>query len=449
MFQKILVANRGEIALRIICACKELGIATVAVYSEADRNSLHVKFADEAVCIGPPRSSESYLNIPQVISAAEITNVDAIHPGYGFLSENPNFAKVCEASEITFIGPRAEVIEMMGEKDRARREVKTAGLPTIPGSDGIIEGEEQLAQEAEKIGYPLILKASAGGGGRGMRVVRSQSELLANYQAARSEAQQAFGNPDVYAEKFLEHPRHIEFQVLGDQHGKIIHLGERECSIQRRHQKLVEESPSPAMDARRRKELGAKVVRALEKINYTNAGTVEFLMDQDGSLYFIEMNTRIQVEHPVTELVTGTDLVKAQIRVAAGEKVEDAVGEMFFSGHAIECRINAEDPETFVPSAGRITTFQSPGGTGVRVDSAAYADAVIPPFYDSMIAKLVVKGRDRAEAIGRMKRALEMFVIEGIKTSIPLHRRILAHPDFAAGKLDTHFIDRLLGNGGK
>ena len=449
MFQKILVANRGEIALRIICACKELGISTVAVYSEADRNSLHVKFADEAVCIGPPRSSESYLNIPQVISAAEITNVDAIHPGYGFLSENPNFAKVCEASEITFIGPSAEVIEMMGEKDRARREVKTAGLPTIPGSDGIIEGEDQLAKEAEKIGYPLILKASAGGGGRGMRVVRSQSELLTNYQAARSEAQQAFGNPDVYAERFLEHPRHIEFQVLGDQHGKIIHLGERECSIQRRHQKLVEESPSPGMDARRRKELGAKVVRALEKINYTNAGTVEFLMDQDGSLYFIEMNTRIQVEHPVTELVTGTDLVKAQIRIAAGEKVEDAVGEMHFSGHAIECRINAEDPDTFVPSAGRITTFQAPGGTGVRVDSAAYADAVIPPFYDSMIAKLVVKGRDRAEAIGRMKRALEMFVIEGIKTSIPLHRRILAHPDFAAGKLDTHFIDRVLGNGGK
>jgi acetyl-CoA carboxylase, biotin carboxylase subunit len=449
MFQKILVANRGEIALRIICACKELGISSVAVYSEADRNSLHVKFADEAVCIGPPRSSESYLNIPHVISAAEITNVDAIHPGYGFLSENANFAKVCEASEITFIGPTAEVIEMMGEKDRARREVQAAGLPTIQGSDGIIEGEEQLSKEAESIGYPLILKASAGGGGRGMRVVRSQSELLSLYQAARSEAQQAFGNPDVYAERFLEHPRHIEFQVLGDQHGKIIHLGERECSIQRRHQKLVEESPSPGMDARRRKELGAKVVRALEKINYTNAGTVEFLMDQDGSLYFIEMNTRIQVEHPVTELVTGTDLIKAQIRIAAGERVEEAVGEMHFSGHAIECRINAEDPDTFVPSAGRITTFQAPGGTGVRVDSAAYADAVIPPYYDSMIAKLVVKGRDRAEAIGRMKRALEMFVVEGIKTSIPLHRRILAHPDFAAGKIDTHFIERLLGNGGK
>ena len=378
MFQKILVANRGEIALRVICACKELGISTVAVYSEADRNSLHVRFADEAVCIGPPRSSESYLNIPQVISAAEITNVDAIHPGYGFLSENANFAKVCEASEITFIGPTAEVIEMMGEKDRARREVKAAGLPTIPGSDGIVEGEEQLGKEATRIGYPLILKAVAGGGGRGMRVVRNQGELLSAYQTARSEAQQAFGNPDVYAERFLEHPRHIEFQVLGDQHGKIIHLGERECSIQRRHQKLIEESPSPGMDAKRRKELGTKVVRALEKIGYTNAGTVEFLMDQDGSLYFIEMNTRIQVEHPVTELVTGVDLIKAQIRIAAGERIEEAVGEMQFSGHAIECRINAEDPDTFVPSAGRITTFQAPGGTGVRVDSAAYADAVIP-----------------------------------------------------------------------
>ncbi len=449
MFRKILVANRGEIALRVICACKELGISTVAVYSEADRNSLHVRFADEAVCIGPPRSSESYLNIPQVISAAEITNVDAIHPGYGFLSENANFAKVCEASEITFIGPKPEIIEMMGEKDRARREVKAAGLPTIPGSEGVVEGEQQLASEAARIGYPLILKASAGGGGRGMRVVRGQDELLAAYQTARSEAQQAFGTPDVYAEKFLEHPRHIEFQVLGDQHGKVIHLGERECSIQRRHQKLVEESPSPALDAKRRRELGAKVVRALEKIGYTNAGTVEFLMDGDGALYFIEMNTRIQVEHPVTELVTGVDLIKAQIRIAAGEKMEDATGAILPAGHAIECRINAEDPETFVPSAGRITTFQAPGGTGVRVDSAAYADAIIPPYYDSMIAKLIVKGRDRAEAIGRMKRALEMFVIEGIKTSIPLHRRILADPDFAAGKLDTHFIERLLGTDGK
>jgi acetyl-CoA carboxylase biotin carboxylase subunit len=442
MFKKILVANRGEIALRVICACKELGIATVAVYSEADRNSLHVRFADEAVCIGPPRSSESYLNIPHVISAAEITNVDAIHPGYGFLSENANFAKVCEASEITFIGPRPEIIEMMGEKDRARREVKSAGLPTIPGSDGVIEGEEQLAKEAAKIGFPLILKAVAGGGGRGMRVVRKQEELLAAYETARSEAQQAFGTPDVYAERFIEN------QVLGDQHGKIIHLGERECSIQRRHQKLIEESPSPVLDPKLRKEMGAKVVKALQRVGYTNAGTVEFLMDQDGSIYFIEMNTRIQVEHPVTEFVTGADLIKAQIRIAAGEKLDDAVGEIHFSGHAIECRINAEDPETFVPSAGRITTFQAPGGTGVRVDSAAYADAVIPPYYDSMIAKLIVKGRDRAEAIGRMKRALEMFVIEGIKTSIPLHRRILADPDFAAGRFDTHFIERLFAANG-
>ena len=444
MFQKILVANRGEIALRVICACKELGIATVAVFSEADRNSLHVRFADEAVCIGPPRSSESYLNIPQVISAAEITNVDAIHPGYGFLSENANFAKVCEASEITFIGPKPEVIEMMGEKDRARREMKAAGLPTIPGSDGAVEGEEQLSKEAERIGYPLILKAAAGGGGRGMRVVRSKQELLSMYQTARSEAQQAFANPAVYMEKFLEHPRHIEIQVLGDQHGKVIHLGERECTIQRRHQKLIEESPSPVFDAKQRKDLGNRVVKALEKVGYTNAGTVEFLMDEDGALYFIEMNTRIQVEHPVTEFVTGLDLVKAQIRIAAGEHMEDAAGEMHFSGHSIECRINAEDPETFVPSAGRITTFQSPGGTGVRVDSAAYSDAVIPPYYDSLVAKLVVKGRDRAEAISRMRRALEMFVIEGIKTSIPLHRRILAHPDFVSGKFDTHFIEKLL-----
>ena len=406
-----------------------------------------MRYADEAVCIGPARSSESYLNIPHVISAAEITNVDAIHPGYGFLSENANFAQVCEASEITFIGPKPEVIEMMGEKDRARREMKVAGLPTIPGSDGVVEGEEQLAKEAERIGYPLILKAAAGGGGRGMRVVRKTEELLSSYQTARSEAQQAFGNPDVYMEKFLEHPRHIEMQVLGDQHGKVIHLGERECTIQRRHQKLVEESPSPVMDAKRRKELGAKVIKAMEGIGYTNAGTIEFLMDEDGSIYFIEMNTRIQVEHPVTEFVTGVDLVKAQIRIAAGEKLDDAAGAISFTGHSIECRINAEDPDTFVPSAGRITVFQPPGGTGVRVDSAAYTDAVIPPYYDSLVAKLVVKGRDRNEAISRMRRALEMFAIEGIKTSIPLHRRIVTDADFIAGNFNTHFIEKLLNNG--
>lgn len=449
MFQKILVANRGEIALRVICACKELGIATVAVYSEADRNALHVRFADEAVCIGPARSSESYLNIPQVISAAEITNVDAIHPGYGFLSENANFAKVCEASKITFIGPKPEMLEMMGEKDRARREMKSAGVPTVPGSDGVIEDEAQLVKEAERIGYPLILKASAGGGGRGMRIVRSLEELVAAYQTARNEAQQAFGTPDVYAEKFLERPRHIEFQVLGDEHGQVIHLGERECSIQRRHQKLVEESPSPVIDAKRREELGGQVVKALEKVGYSNAGTVEFLMDEDGSIYFIEMNTRIQVEHPVTERVTGVDLIKAQIRIAGGETLEAAAGRVHFNGHAIECRINAEDPETFVPCAGRITAYQPPGGTGVRVDSAAYTGAYIPPYYDSLIAKLITHGRDRAEAIARMRRALEMFVIEGIKTSIPLQRRILADAEFAAGRLDTHFLERMFASGGK
>ena len=449
MFRKILVANRGEIALRVICACKELGIPTVAVYSEPDRNSLHVRFADEAVCIGPARSSESYLNIPSVISAAEITNVDAIHPGYGFLSENANFAQVCEASHITFIGPPGEVIQMMGEKERARREIAAAGLPTVPGTNGVIPDEGALVEAAGQVGLPLIIKASAGGGGRGMRVVRSQEELLPAFRTARSEAQQAFGTPDVYAERFLERPRHIEFQVLGDKHGNVIHLGERECSIQRRHQKLVEESPSSAVVAKRREELGAQVAQALEKIGYQNAGTVEFLMDEDGSFYFIEMNTRIQVEHPVTEMVTGVDLIKSQIRLAAGEKLSDAVGKVRFSGHSIECRINAEDPDTFVPSAGRITTFQPPGGTGVRVDSAAYADAVIPPYYDSLIAKLVVHGRDREEAIGRMRRALEMFVIEGVRTSIPLHRRILADPDFAAGRLDTRFVERFVANGGK
>src|SRR5690348_17250559 len=444
MFRKILVANRGEIALRVLCACQELGIQTVAVYSEADRNSLHVRFADEAVCIGPPRASESYLNIPHVISAAEITNVDAIHPGYGFLSENANFAEVCEASHITFIGPSPELLRMMGEKDQARREMAAAGVPVVPGSQGIVQDEAAALAEAARIKYPVIMKASAGGGGRGMRVVRSEEELPAAFATARNEAQQAFGIPDLYIEKFIEHPRHIEFQVLGDKHGRVMHLGERECTIQRRHQKLIEESPSPAVNPKLRAELGARVVAALEQVGYTSAGTVEFLMDEDGSIYFIEMNARIQVEHPVTEMVTGVDLIKAQIRVAAGERLEDAVGEMHFSGHAIECRINAEDPVTFVPSAGRITTFQAPGGTGVRVDSAAYADAVIPPYYDSMIAKLVVKGRDRAEAIARMKRALDMFVIEGIKTSIPLQRRILADPDFAAGKFDTHFIERLL-----
>jgi acetyl-CoA carboxylase biotin carboxylase subunit len=442
MFRKILVANRGEIALRVICACKELGIATVAVYSEADRNSLHVRFADEAVCIGPPRSTESYLNIPHVISAAEITNTDAIHPGYGFLSENANFAEVCEASHITFIGPSAEIIRMMGEKDRARREVNRLGIPVVPGTEGSVEDEAAALVAAEQIGYPLIVKAAAGGGGRGMRVVRSRDEVATAYHTARNEAQQAFGTPDVYMEKFIERPRHIEFQVMGDRYGGVIHLGERECSIQRRHQKLIEESPSPVMDPATREELGSKVTSALSEIGYVGAGTVEFLRDEDGSFYFIEMNTRIQVEHPVTEMVTNVDLIKSQIRVAAGEKLDEAVGKVEFRGHSIECRVNAEDPDTFVPSAGRITAFHMPGGTGLRVDTAAYADSVIPPYYDSLVAKLVVRGRDRAEAIARMRRALDMFVIEGIKTTIPLHRKILADPDFQAGRFDTHFLDR-------
>ena len=449
MFRKILIANRGEIALRVICACKELDIATVAVYSEADRNALHVRFADEAVCIGPPRSSESYLNIPHVISAAEITDVDAIHPGYGFLSENANFAEVCEASHITFIGPSPEMLRLMGEKEHARREMAAAGVPIVPGSEGIVGDADTAAAEAGRIGYPLIIKASAGGGGRGMRVVRAREELLPLWETARNEAQQSFGVPDVYLEKFIERPRHIEFQVLGDRHGNVLHLGERECSIQRRHQKLVEESPSVALTPKRRADLGRRVVEALRKVGYSNAGTVEFLMDEDGSFYFIEMNARIQVEHPVTEFVTGVDLIKSQIRIAAGEKLDAAVGPIEFRGHSIECRINAEDPDTFVPSAGRITAFNMPGGPGVRVDTAAHADAVIPPYYDSLIAKLIVHGRDRAEAIARMRRALEMFVVEGIKTSIPLHQRIFAEADFEAGRLDTHFVERLLPVHGK
>jgi acetyl-CoA carboxylase biotin carboxylase subunit len=444
MFRKILIANRGEIALRIIHASKELGLRTVAVYSEADRNALHVRFADEAVCIGPPRSTESYLNIPAVISAAEITNVDAIHPGYGFLSENANFAEVCEASHITFIGPSPEMIRLMGEKDQARQKMAEVGVPIIPGSDGVVEDEEAARSIADEIGYPLMIKAAEGGGGRGMRMVAGPDDLISAFRTARTEAEQAFGSPDVYIERLIEHPRHIEFQVLGDQNGNVVHLGERECSIQRRHQKLVEESASPVLDAVTRKKMGKQVVDALQAIGYSNAGTVEFLRDQSGQLYFIEMNTRIQVEHPVTEMRTGADLVKAQILLAAGEKLEDAVDSIEFRGHSIECRINAEDPVTFRPSPGRITAFHVPGGPGVRVDTAAYADATIPPYYDSLIAKLVTHGRDREEALARMRRALELFVIEGVQTTIPLHRRILADPEFIAGRFDTGFLDRLL-----
>jgi acetyl-CoA carboxylase, biotin carboxylase subunit len=443
MFRKILIANRGEIALRVIGACKELGVRTVAVYSEADRHALHVRFADEAICIGPPRSSESYLNIPHVISAAEIADVDAIHPGYGFLSENANFAEVCEASHITFIGPSPDVIRMMGEKDKARQEIAKAGVPIIPGSPGVVPDEDAAFEFAKEIGYPLIIKAAEGGGGRGMRIVREKSELISSFQTARAEAEQAFGSPNVYMERLIQKPRHIEFQVLGDQHGNLIHLGERECTIQRRHQKVLEESPSPVMDARTRKKIGDQVVNALKKIGYSSAGTVEFLRDDSGKLYFIEMNTRIQVEHPVTEMVTGVDLVKGQIRVAAGEKLSDAIGAFESQGHAIECRINAEDPDTFTPSAGRITALRIPGGPGIRVDTAAYSDAVIPPYYDSLVAKLVAYGHDRSEAIARMRGALEGFIVEGIKTTIPLHERIIADRDFAAGNFDTHFLERL------
>ena len=447
MFKKILIANRGEIALRVICACKELGVKTVAVYSDADRNSLHVRFADEAICIGPPRSSESYLNIPAVISAAEITNVDAIHPGYGLLSENANFAEVCESSHIKFIGPPPEVIRLMGEKEKARQAMKKAKVPILPGSDGVIASAEEAREWATQIGYPVIVKASAGGGGRGMRVIRNESELEGSFNSAQSEAAAAFGNGNLYMEKFIERPRHIEFQVLGDSHGRVISLGERECSIQRRHQKLLEESPSTRVTPELRAEIGQGLEKSLSEIGYVNAGTVEFLMDEDGSLHFIEMNTRIQVEHPVTEMVTSLDLVKSQILLATGAKITEIIPKIDRKGqrgHAIECRINAEHPEKFTPSAGKIKTFHIPGGLGVRVDTAAYAEGVIPPYYDSLIAKLITFGKDRPEAIMRMQRALEMFIVEGIHTTIPLHRRILADEEFRAGNIDTKYVERLL-----
>jgi acetyl-CoA carboxylase, biotin carboxylase subunit len=445
MFKKILIANRGEIALRVICACKELGIRTVAIYSEADRNSLPVRFADEAICVGPPQLGQSYLNIPAVISAAEIANVDAIHPGYGLLSENANFAEVCETCNIKFIGPSPEVIRLMGEKEKARAAMKKAGVPILPGSDGVLSGEGEALEWARSVGFPVIIKASAGGGGRGMRIIRSEAELPGLYTAAQGEAAAAFGNGDLYMEKYVEHPRHIEFQILADQYGTVTSLGERECSIQRRHQKLLEESPSTQVTPELREQIGQVLCETLSNIGYVNAGTIEFLMDSDRRLYFIEMNTRIQVEHPVTEMVTDVDLVKSQILLAAGARLEEVLhGPIVHRGHAIECRINAEHPEKFTPSAGKITTFHAPGGTGVRIDTAAFAEGVIPPYYDSLIAKLVVRGKDRAEAISRMSRALEMFIVEGIHTTIPLHRKILADPEFRAGHTDTTFIERFL-----
>ena len=443
MFHKVLIANRGEIALRVICACKEMGIRTVAVYSEADRHSLHVRFADEAICIGPPRSAESYLNVPAVISAAEIADVDAIHPGYGLLSENANFAEVCRASNIKFIGPPPDVTRLMGEKEKARQAMKKARVPILPGSDGVIANEGEALEWAKSVGFPVILKASAGGGGRGMRVIRSEAELPALFHAAHTEALNAFGNGDLYMEKFIERPRHIEFQVLADQHGTVMSLGERECSIQRRHQKLIEEAPSLQVTPRLREEIGRTLKKSLENVGYQNAGTVEFLMDEDGKLYFIEMNTRIQVEHPVTEMVTGIDLVKAQLRIACGEKLSSIVPEPPpIRGHAIECRINAEHPEKFTPSAGKITAFNVPGGNGVRVDTAQYAEGVVPPYYDSLIAKLITHGVDRDEAMMRMRRALGMFVVQGIHTTIPLHEKIFQDEEFIAGNFDTKFMER-------
>ncbi len=445
MFRKILIANRGEIALRIINACRELGIRTVAVYSEADRDALHVRFADEAICIGPPRLSESYLNVPAVISAAEIADVDAIHPGYGLLSENANFAEVCRASNIKFIGPPPEVTRLMGEKEKARQAMKKAKVPILPGSDGVLATDKDALAWAAKVGFPVILKAKAGGGGRGMRIVRTAEELPGHFHAATGEASNAFGNGELYMEKYIENPRHIEFQVLADEHGNVVSLFERECSIQRRHQKMIEEAPSLQVTPRLREELGRTVCRCLAEIGYQNAGTVEFLMDENQQLYFIEMNTRVQVEHPITEAVTGVDIVKAQLRIAAGERLDAILPpKLEIRGHAIECRINAEHPATFIPSAGKITAFNVPGGNGVRVDTAQYAEGVVPPYYDSLIAKLIVHGNDRAEAIVKMERALSQFVVQGIETSISLHQAIFADAGFRAGEFDTGFMERFL-----
>ena len=442
MFKKILIANRGEIALRVIFACRELGIKTVAVYSEADENSLHVRFADEDIRIGPARSADSYLSVPAIISAAEITGADAIHPGYGFLSESAYLAEVCEACHIRFIGPDPNVIRLLGDKAKARRAMKKAGVPMLPGSDGPLESEEKAARVARDIGYPVIIKAVAGGGGRGMRVVKAPADLPLAFRTAQREAEAAFGVGDVYLEKYLEAPRHIEFQILGDHHGNVVHLGERECSIQRRHQKLLEESPSIAVSDKVRRKMGGLVVDAARAVQYTNAGTFEFLMDEKGNFYFMEVNTRVQVEHPVTELVTGIDIVKEQIRIAAGARLSFRQGEVTFTGHAIECRVNAEDPETFVPSPGVIHAFSVPGGPGIRVDTAAHSECTVSPYYDSLVAKVIAHGRDRQEAIARMRRTLEMSVVEGIRTTIPMHLKILQEPDFLAGRLHTHFMDR-------
>jgi acetyl-CoA carboxylase biotin carboxylase subunit len=446
-FRKILIANRGEIACRIIWTCKEMGIGTVAVHSDVDRDSLHVRFADESACIGPAPSAQSYLNIPAIISAAEIFNVDAIHPGYGFLAESAYFAEICEACNVKFIGPRPEVIQLMGEKVAARRAMQEAGVPILPGSPKALQSEEEAIEVAREIGFPVIVKASAGGGGRGMRIVRSEAELGPALQTASTEAAAAFKNGDVYIERFVERPRHIEIQVMADEHGDCVYLGERECSIQRRHQKLLEESPSPVMTPALRQQMGEAAVAACKAIGYSSAGTFEFLLDEDGRFYFMEMNTRIQVEHPVTEMVTLTDIVRNQIRVAEGDPLGFTQDEVIMVGHAIECRINAESPETFVPSPGTITTFNLPGGPGVRVDTYVYPGYRVPPFYDSMIAKVIVHARTRELAIARMRRALDAMVVEGIKTTIPLHLKIMDNPDFQAGNFSTRFMEDFLDKG--
>jgi acetyl-CoA carboxylase biotin carboxylase subunit len=442
MFKKILIANRGEIALRVIRACKELSIQTVAVYSEADRESLHVRFADDDVCIGPAPARDSYLRIPRLIAAAEICGADAIHPGYGFLAENAEFAETCAASHIAFIGPTAEQIRMMGDKAAARKAMTAVGVPVVPGSPGPVEDVDEALGFAKKIGFPVIIKAAAGGGGKGMRVALDADDFARAFQLARSEALSAFGNGDVYVEKYLQRPRHIEFQIMGDKHGNVIHLGERDCSVQRRHQKLIEESPSPAMTPKLREKMGNDAVRGAKAIDYVGAGTIEMLLDEDGSYYFMEMNTRIQVEHPVTEMITGVDLVKEQIRVASGEKL--SIKELPpLRGHVIECRVNAEDPaRNFQPSPGRIDVFHPPGGPGVRIDTHIYAGYTVPPFYDSLLAKVICQGRDRAEAVKRMQVALESFVLEGVTTTIPFLARVMQNPRFQSGKIDTKFLER-------
>ena len=443
MFRKVLIANRGEIALRIIRACRELGVSTVAVFSEADRESLHVRFADDDVCIGPPPARDSYLKIPQIIAAAEITGADAIHPGYGFLAENADFAEIVGASNIVFIGPTPEQIRKMGDKAEARRLAQAAGVPTVPGTPGPVGDAEEAVVAAREIGFPVIIKAAAGGGGNGMRVAEDEDDFARHFQLARSEALAAFGNDAVYLEKYLERPRHVEIQVFGDHHGRIVHLCERDCSVQRRHQKLIEEAPSPALTPELRAAMGAAAVKLAEQIGYLNAGTMEFLLNGDGTFYFMEMNTRIQVEHPVTEMATEWDLVKEQIRVAAGEPLSLPEGGISLRGHAMECRVNAEDPaRAFQPCPGVVTTFHPPGGPGVRVDTHIYAGYTVPPFYDSLLAKVIVHGKDRTEALARMHQALEGFIIEGVTTTIPFLGRVIRHPAFQAGAVDTRFLER-------